>query len=300
MKEKTVCLNTEEISLKPIIRVENLTHTYGENTPFCRSAVKDVNMEIYQGEFLGVIGHTGSGKSTLIQHLNGLLKPTGGRILLGDRDIWAEPKKIRDVRFRVGLVFQYPEYQLFEETAYKDIAFGPKNMGLDEKEIDRRVRAAAAFAGLEEELLEKSPFDLSGGQKRRVAIAGVIAMEPEVLILDEPSAGLDPAGRRSLLENIRAYHKEKGTTVVMVSHSMDEVAENVDRIVVLADAGVVMSGTPHEVFSRAQELIDVGLNVPQVTQVAMELVRRGVPVDPAVYTVADLRAALAALKGGRA
>ncbi len=300
MKEKTVCLNTEEISLKSIIRVENLTHTYGENTPFCRSAVKDVSMEIYQGEFLGVIGHTGSGKSTLIQHLNGLLKPTGGRILLGDRDIWAEPKKIRDVRFRVGLVFQYPEYQLFEETAYKDIAFGPKNMGLDEKEIDRRVRAAAAFAGLEEELLEKSPFDLSGGQKRRVAIAGVIAMEPEVLILDEPSAGLDPAGRRSLLENIRAYHKEKGTTVVMVSHSMDEVAENVDRIVVLADAGVVMSGTPHEVFSRAQELIDVGLNVPQVTQVAMELVRRGVPVDPAVYTVADLRAALAALKGGRA
>ncbi len=300
MKEKTVCLNTEEISLKPIIRVENLTHTYGENTPFCRSAVKDVSMEIYQGEFLGVIGHTGSGKSTLIQHLNGLLKPTGGRILLGDRDIWAEPKKIRDVRFRVGLVFQYPEYQLFEETAYKDIAFGPKNMGLDEKEIDRRVRAAAAFAGLEEELLEKSPFDLSGGQKRRVAIAGVIAMEPEVLILDEPSAGLDPAGRRSLLENIRAYHKEKGTTVVMVSHSMDEVAENVDRIVVLADAGVVMSGTPHEVFSRAQELIDVGLNVPQVTQVAMELVKRGVPVDPAVYTVADLRAALAALKGGRA
>ena len=300
MKEKTVCLNTEEISLKSIIRVENLTHTYGENTPFCRSAVKDVSMEIYQGEFLGVIGHTGSGKSTLIQHLNGLLKPTGGRILLGDRDIWAEPKKIRDVRFRVGLVFQYPEYQLFEETAYKDIAFGPKNMGLDEKEIDRRVRAAAAFAGLEEELLEKSPFDLSGGQKRRVAIAGVLAMEPEVLILDEPSAGLDPAGRRSLLENIRAYHKEKGTTVVMVSHSMDEVAENVDRIVVLADAGVVMSGTPHEVFSRAQELIDVGLNVPQVTQVAMELVRRGVPVDPAVYTVADLRAALAALKGGRA
>ncbi len=300
MKEKTVCLNTEEISLKPIIRVENLTHTYGENTPFCRSAVKDVSMEIYQGEFLGVIGHTGSGKSTLIQHLNGLLKPTGGRILLGDRDIWAEPKKIRDVRFRVGLVFQYPEYQLFEETAYKDIAFGPKNMGLDEREIDRRVRASAAFAGLEEELLEKSPFDLSGGQKRRVAIAGVIAMEPEVLILDEPSAGLDPAGRRSLLENIRAYHKEKGTTVVMVSHSMDEVAENVDRIVVLADAGVVMSGTPHEVFSRAQELIDVGLNVPQVTQVAMELVRRGVPVDPAVYTVADLRAALSALKGGRA
>ena len=285
--------------MKPIIRVENLTHTYGENTPFCRSAVKDVNMEIMEGEFLGIIGHTGSGKSTLIQHLNGLLKPTSGRILLGDRDIWEDPKKIRDVRFRVGLVFQYPEYQLFEETVYKDVAFGPRNMGLDETEIDRRVRSALIFSGLSEDLLEKSPFDLSGGQKRRVAIAGVIAMEPEVLILDEPSAGLDPAGRRSMLENIRNYHREKGTTVVMVSHSMDEVAENVDRIVVLADAGVVMSGTPHEVFSRAQELLDVGLNVPQVTQVAMELARQGIGIDPAVYTVADLRAALSALKGGR-
>ena len=285
--------------MEPIIRVENLTHTYGENTPFCRSAVKDVNMEILKGEFLGIIGHTGSGKSTLIQHLNGLLRPTSGKIYLGNRDIWADPKKIRDVRFRVGLVFQYPEYQLFEETAYKDIAFGPKNMGLDEKEIDRRVRASAAFVGLGGELLDKSPFDLSGGQKRRVAIAGVIAMEPEVLILDEPSAGLDPAGRKELLGNIRAYHREKGTTVVMVSHSMDEVAENVDRIVVLANAGVVMSGTPHEVFSRAKELLDVGLNVPQVTQVAMELVRQGVAIDPAVYTVPDLRKALAALKGGR-
>ena len=285
--------------MKPIIRVENLTHTYGENTPFCRSAVKDVNMEIMEGEFLGIIGHTGSGKSTLIQHLNGLLKPTSGRILLGDRDIWEDPKKIRDVRFRVGLVFQDPEYQLFEETVYKDVAFGPRNMGLDEKEIDRRVRSALAFSGLSEDLLEKSPFDLSGGQKRRVAIAGVIAMEPEVLILDEPSAGLDPAGRRSMLENIRNYHREKGTTVVMVSHSMDEVAENVDRIVVLANAGVVMSGTPHEVFSRAQELIDVGLNVPQVTQVAMELKRQGVDIDPAVYTVPALREALKTLKGGR-
>lgn len=285
--------------MEPIMRVEDLTHTYGENTPFCRSAVQNVNMEIMRGEFLGIIGHTGSGKSTLIQHLNGLLKPTGGRILLEGRDIWAEPKQIRDVRFRVGLVFQYPEYQLFEETVYKDVAFGPKNMGLDEKEIDRRVRSAIAFSGLGEDLLDKSPFDLSGGQKRRVAIAGVIAMEPDVLILDEPSAGLDPAGRRSMLENIRRYHREKGTTVVMVSHSMDEVAENVDHIVVLANAGVVMSGTPHEVFSRAQELIDVGLNVPQVTQVAMALVKQGVGIDPAVYTVAALRDALLALKGGR-
>ena len=285
--------------MKPIIRVEDLTHTYGQNTPFCRSAVQGVSLEIYEGEFLGIIGHTGSGKSTLIQHLNGLLKPTSGAVYLSGQDIWADPKKIRDVRFRVGLVFQYPEYQLFEETVYKDIAFGTKNMGLEEEEIDRRVRSAAAFAGLGEELLDKSPFDLSGGQKRRVAIAGVIAMEPEVLILDEPSAGLDPAGRRSLLENIRAYHRQKGTTVVMVSHSMDEVAENVDRIIVLADAGVVMSGAPHQVFSRAQELIDVGLNVPQVTQVAMALRRRGVDVDPAVYTVAQLQNALAALKGGR-
>ncbi len=284
--------------MKPIIRVENLTHTYGANTPFCRNAVENVNMEILEGEFLGIIGHTGSGKSTLIQHLNGLLKPTGGRILLGERDIWADPKKIRDVRFRVGLVFQYPEYQLFEETVYKDVAFGPRNMGLDETEIDRRVRSAVTFAGLGEDLLDKSPFDLSGGQKRRVAIAGVIAMEPEVLILDEPSAGLDPAGRRSMLENIRNYHRQKGTTVVMVSHSMDEVAENVDRIVVLANAGVVMSGTPHEVFSRARELLSVGLNVPQGTQVAMELVKRGIGIDPAVYTVADLRAALSAWKGG--
>ena len=282
--------------MEPIIRVENLTHTYGMDTPFCRSAVQNMNLEIRKGEFLGIIGHTGSGKSTLIQHLNGLLKPTSGTIYLNGRDIWADPKKIRDVRFKVGLVFQYPEYQLFEETCYKDIAFGPKNMGLDKEEIDRRVRSAAAFAGLSEDLLEKSPFDLSGGQKRRVAIAGVIAMDPEVLILDEPSAGLDPKGRRDLLRNIREYHEQRGTTVVMVSHSMDEVAENVDRIIVLAQAGVVMSGTPREVFSRAQELVDVGLNVPQVTQVALELRRRGVEIDDAVYTVADLRRALGALK----
>ena len=285
--------------MEPIIRVENLTHTYGQDTPFCRSAVQNMDLEIRKGEFLGIIGHTGSGKSTLIQHLNGLLKPTSGTIYLNGRDIWADPKKIRDVRFKVGLVFQYPEYQLFEETCYKDIAFGPKNMGLAPDEIDRRVREAAAFAGLREDLLEKSPFDLSGGQKRRVAIAGVIAMEPEVLILDEPSAGLDPKGRRDLLKNIREYHEKRGTTVVMVSHSMDEVAENVDRIIVLAQAGVVMSGTPREVFSRAQELVDVGLNVPQVTQIALELRRRGVEIDDAVYTVSDLRRALGELKGGK-
>ncbi len=286
--------------MEAIIHVENLTHTYGEGTPFERSAVEGVSFDIFAGEFLGVIGHTGSGKSTLIQHLNGLLKPTGGKILFHGRDIWADPQKIREVRFRVGLVFQYPEYQLFEETARRDIAFGPKNMGLGEAEIAERVEEAAAFAGLAPELLDRSPFELSGGQKRRVAIAGVIAMRPEVLILDEPSAGLDPAGRSSLLRNIRAYHAATGSTVVLVSHSMDEIAENVQRIMVLAHAGVVMSGTPHEVFSRAAELEAVGLSVPQVTKVAMELNRRGVDVDPAVYTVSDLRDALLARKGGRA
>ena len=285
--------------MEPIIETKMLTHIYSAGTPFQHTALDQVDFCAYPGEYLGIIGHTGSGKSTLIQHLNALLKPTSGQVLFQGADIWSDPQTTKKTRFQVGLVFQYPEYQLFEETVYKDVAFGPRNMGLDEKEIDRRVRAALAFAGLGEDLLEKSPFDLSGGQKRRVAIAGVIAMDPEVLILDEPSAGLDPAGRRSMLENIRAYHRQKGTTVVMVSHSMDEVAENVDRIVVLANAGVVMSGTPHEVFSRAQELMDVGLNVPQVTQVAMELKRQGVDIDPAVYTVADLRAALAALKGGR-
>ena len=228
--------------MEEIICVENLTHTYGAGTPFCRSAVQDMSLDIYRGEFLGIIGHTGSGKSTLIQHLNGLLKPTTGRILLGGKDIWADPKKIRDVRFRVGLVFQYPEYQLFEETVYRDIAFGPTNMGLSKEDIDRRVRESARFAGLSEELLEKSPFALSGGQKRRVAIAGVIAMEPEVLVLDEPSAGLDPQGREELLANIRAFHRERGTTVVLVSHSMEEIAKNVDRIVVLSDSHVLMSG----------------------------------------------------------
>ena len=286
--------------MEPIIRVENLVHTYGEGTPFCRSAVDGISLDIYPGEFLGVIGHTGSGKSTLIQHLNGLLKPTAGRVLFHGKDIWEDTKKIREVRFRVGLVFQYPEYQLFEETVRKDISFGPKNMGLDEAEIARRVERAAAFAGLTPELLDQSPFDLSGGQKQRVAIAGVIAMEPEVLILDEPSAGLDPAGRSSLLQNIRDYHRSTGGTVVLVSHSMDEIAENVDRIAVLSDAGVVMSGTPQEVFSRSEELEAVGLTVPQVTKVAMELRRRGVAVDASVYTVEDLYRSLTALRKGGA
>ena len=281
-----------------IIKVENLTHTYSVGTPFERSAVEDMSLSVYRGELLGLIGHTGSGKSTLIQHLNGLLKPTAGRILLGGRDIWAEPKKIRDVRFRVGLVFQYPEYQLFEETVYQDIAFGPANMGLSGDELDRRIRDAARFAGLDESLLDKSPFALSGGQKRRVAIAGVIAMEPEVLVLDEPSAGLDPRGRGELLSHIRAYHRERGNTVVLVSHSMEEIARYADRIVVLAHGKTLMSGTPREVFSRGGELTRAGLDVPQTTRIAMELNKRGLAVDPAVYTVEELANALLALKKG--
>ena len=286
--------------MEPILRVENLTHTYSAGTPVQRNAVEQMNIEVMPGEFLGIIGHTGSGKSTLIQHLNGLLKPTEGHVYLEGKDIWAEPKKIRQVRFQVGLVFQYPEYQLFEETVYKDIAFGPGNMGLNKAEIDRRVREAAAFVGLDEALLDKSPFELSGGQKRRVAIAGVIAMEPKVLILDEPTAGLDPVGREMILRQIRNYHKERGTTVVLVSHSMEEIAQNVDRIVVLKGAKNYMDGTPREVFARAEELEAVGLDVPQVTKVAMALRRRGVEIDTAVYTVEELKNALLRLKGGTA
>ena len=278
--------------MEPIIRVEGLTHTYGQDTPFCRSAVDGVSLEIYRGEFLGIIGHTGSGKSTLIQHLNGLLQPTVGKIYLDGRDIWADPKKIRDVRFRVGLVFQYPEYQLFEETAYKDIAFGPKNMGLDQEEIDRRVRAAARFAGLDEGLLEKSPFDLSGGQKRRVAIAGVIAMEPKVLILDEPTAGLDPVGTESILSNIRAYHKAQNATIIMVSHSMEEMARTVDRLVVVNDGKIALEGAPSQVFQHGQELEDMGLGIPQMTRVFNRLKAMGVDVGSSVYTVEQAKRAI--------
>ena len=214
--------------MEPILQIKHLTHTYGVGTPFQRSAVEDLNFDIYPGEFLGVIGHTGSGKSTLIQHLNGLLRPTGGQVLLNGRDIWADPKKIREVRFQVGLVFQYPEYQLFEETVYKDIAFGPANMGKTGDELDHCVREAARMVGILDDQLQKSPFELSGGQKRRVALAGVLAMEPQVLILDEPTAGLDPAGRENLMANIRDYHENKKRTIILVSHSMDEIAQNVE------------------------------------------------------------------------
>ena len=284
--------------MEPILQVEHLTHTYGSGTPFERSAVKDMSFTVEEGEFLGIIGHTGSGKSTLIQHLNGLLRPTSGRILLRGKDIWEEPKKIRDVRFQVGLVFQYPEYQLFEETVYKDIAFGPTNMGLSGEELDHCVREAAKLVGLDSAILEKSPFELSGGQKRRVALAGVLAMRPKILVLDEPSAGLDPAGLENLLANIRDYHRNLGGTVILVSHSMDEIAQNVDRILVLKSARILMSGTPGEVFARADELLSAGLDVPQITHVARRLHAQGLPIDPAVYTVEDLKRQLLALKKG--
>ena len=284
----------------PILEIKNLTHTYGIGTPFRRSAVEDVSFAVEQGEFLGIIGHTGSGKSTLIQHLNGLLKPTSGQILLDGKDIWAEPKKIRSVRFQVGLVFQYPEYQLFEETVYKDISFGPRNQGKTGEALDHAVREAARLVGLRDEQLEKSPFELSGGQKRRVALAGVLAMEPQVLVLDEPTAGLDPAGRENLMANIREYHRHKNATILLVSHSMDEIAQNVDRILVLKSAHILMSGTPAEIFTRAEELLSAGLDVPQITRVAMSLRDRGLPIDPAVYTVEDLERQLLALKGGGA
>ena len=284
--------------MEPILQVKDLTHTYGAGTPFQRSAVEHMSFDVNEGEFLGIIGHTGSGKSTLIQHLNGLLQPTAGEILLREKNIWAEPKKIREVRFKVGLVFQYPEYQLFEETVYKDIAFGPANQGKTGDELDYAVREAAKLEGIRDDQLEKSPFELSGGQKRRVALAGVLAMEPEVLVLDEPTAGLDPAGRENLMANIRDYHRNKGKTIILVSHSMDEIARNVDRILVLKNAHVLMQGTPAEVFARGEELLSAGLDVPQITRIAMELKRRGVDIDPAVYTVEALERQLLALRKG--
>ena len=283
--------------MEPILQVKNLSHIYSAGTPFEHIALKDVSFAAQKGEFIGIIGHTGSGKSTLIQHLNGLLKPTSGEILLDGENIWKDKKTTRQARFRVGLVFQYPEYQLFEETCYKDIAFGPKNMGLDEKEIDRRVREAAEFVGLTEQQLQASPFDLSGGQKRRVAIAGVIAMEPEILILDEPIAGLDPAGREDILGNIRDYQKAKNATVMMVTHSMSDAARLADRLLVMNKSHLAMDGTPEEVFSRAWELQDMGLNIPDVTRVFMRLKEMGLDV-PNVYTTEQAVAALNLLKGG--
>ncbi len=280
------------------IEVRNLSHTYSVGTPFQHDAVKHLSFTVERGEFLGIIGHTGSGKSTLIQHLNGLLKPTEGDVLLDGESIWKDKLTTRAARFRVGLVFQYPEYQLFEDTVFQDIAFGPKNMGLKEAEIRQRVLRAADFAGVDRSVLDKSPFDLSGGQKRRVAIAGVIAMEPEVIVFDEPTAGLDPAGCASLLENIRAYRQATGATILMVSHSMDDVARLADRLLVLNKGQVEMMGKPSEIFTRAQRLREIGLNVPQVTTLFLRLKELGAPVDPATYTVEDALEQLLRLKGG--
>ena len=282
-----------------MIEVKNLCHTYSIGTPFRHDAVKNMNFTVEKGEFLGIIGHTGSGKSTLMQHLNGLLKPTGGDVLLNGESIWKDKQTTRAARFKVGLVFQYPEYQLFEDTVYKDIAFGPKNMGCSEEEIRRRVLRAADFVGLPQEALEKSPFDLSGGQKRRVAIAGVIAMEPEVVIFDEPTAGLDPAGCEAILENIRRYRQESGATVLMVSHSMDDVALLADRLLVLNEGAVEMLGTPSEVFAHAARLQEIGLTVPQVTALFLRLRELGLPVEPATYTMDAALRQLRRLKGGK-
>ncbi len=268
-----------------VIRTENLTYTYSQGTPFEKTAVKDVNIEIEEGELVGIIGHTGSGKSTLIQHLNGLIKPTSGKIFIDGVDIHDKDVKLRDIRFKVGLVFQYPEYQIFEETVYKDIAFGPTNMGLDEGEIDKRVRETAKLVGIDDSLLNKSPFELSGGQKRRVAIAGVMAMRPKVLILDEPTAGLDPRGREMILGQIKHYHKETGSTVLLVSHSMEDVARFAQKILVMNKGEVFCYDTPPAVFARADEIAAIGLSVPQITKVFSMLRSRGIDIRGDVYTI---------------
>lgn len=285
--------------MEPILEVKNLNYIYSIGTPFEHQALENVSFSVNRGEFIGIIGHTGSGKSTLMQQLNGLLKPTSGEVFLDGKDIWSDKKLTRQARFRVGLVFQYPEYQLFEETVYKDIAFGPKNMGLNEEEIDRRVREAAGFVGLTEAQLQVSPFDLSGGQKRRVAIAGVIAMEPEVLILDEPTAGLDPVGRAEILGNIEAYRKAKNATIMMVSHSMEDVARLTDRLLVLNGSHLAMDAAPAEVFTHAQELLEMGLSIPQVTQIFLYLREKGLDVAN-VYTIEQAVAELKRIRGGAA
>lgn len=283
--------------MAPILQVKDLSHIYSAGTPFEHVALKDISFSVERGEFVGIIGHTGSGKSTLIQHLNGLLKPTSGSVELEGKSIWSDKKFTQQSRFRVGLVFQYPEYQLFEETVYKDIGFGPKNMGLSAEEMDRRVREAAGFVGLEEKHLSMSPFDLSGGQKRRVAIAGVIAMEPEVLILDEPTAGLDPEGREEILKNINDYRTAKHATIMMVSHSMADVARLADRLLVMSGGQLQMNDTPERVFARADELLAMGLDIPEITKVFMHLKQMGLPVN-LVYTVQQAVQELVRLKGG--
>ncbi|OJU09212.1 MAG: energy-coupling factor transporter ATPase [Clostridiales bacterium 43-6] len=283
-----------------ILKTEHLNYKYSEGTPFAKTALTDINIEIEKGSFLGLIGHTGSGKSTLVQHFNGLLKPTAGKIYVDGQDIWQTPKQIRRICFKVGLVFQYPEHQLFDETVEKDIAFGPRNMELSEDEIQKRVKDAAEIVGLSEDLLKKSPFDLSGGEKRRAALAGVLAMQPEVLVLDEPTAGLDPKGRDTILERIKQYQKDSGTTVVLVSHSMEDVAKVADKVLVMNKNVVAMYDTVEQVFSRSDELSQMGLAVPSVTKIFMGLKKKGIPVNPGVFTVEQGKQELMKLlpKGG--
>lgn len=268
-----------------IIEVKELSFTYGIGTPFEKKAVDSLNLSINEGEVIGLIGHTGSGKSTFVQMLNGLIRPTGGTVLLDGKDIWEKPKQIRKIRFKVGMVFQYPEYQLFDETVYKDISFGPKNKGLSESEIDETVRKAAKFVGLSDELLEQSPFDLSGGEKRRAAIAGVIAMDPDVLVLDEPTAGLDPKGRKLLLSQIAQYHRERKNTIIIVSHSMEDIAQTTDRIIVMNHGKLEMFDTPKKVFSQVEKLESMGLRVPEITRIMLELKKEGYDVPSGVLTV---------------
>lgn len=272
-----------------ILKTEGLTYVYGDGTPFVRQAITDVTLDMEENTLYALIGHTGSGKSTLVQHLNGLIRPTSGKVYLDGEDIWAQPKKIRDVRFKVGLVFQYPEYQLFDETVARDIAFGPRNLGLDDAQIRERVEWASQTVGLSRPLLDKSPFDLSGGEKRRAAIAGVLAMKPKVLILDEPTAGLDPQGRDCLLDAIAAYRRENRSTVLLVSHSMEDVARIADRVFVMNDGRIEMDGTTAEVFSQADRLTEIGLNVPAVTRIMQQLRARGADVPEAVLTVGQAR-----------
>ena len=276
----------------PILETKNLSYVYSDGTPFRVTAINNVNISIEKGEFVGIIGHTGSGKSTLVQHLNGLLTPSSGEVLLDGKNINESKITRRQARFKVGLCFQYPEYQLFESTVYKDISFGPKNMGLSEDEIDNRVKKAADFVGLRPDMLNKSPFDLSGGEKRRVAIAGVMAMEPEILILDEPSAGLDPRGRDMIAEMISSYRKTTGSTVIIVSHSMEDVAKSADKVLVMNKSEVEMFGTVNEVFSKVERLADIGLNVPQLTQIFLNLKHNGMDVRTDIYTIKNAEAEL--------
>ena len=267
-----------------LIKAEHLTHIYSQGTPFEHIALNDVCFEIEKGDFIGVIGHTGSGKSTLMQHLNGLMKPTSGKLYFNGRDVWEKGYSLKDLRFSVGVVFQYPEYQLFEETVRKDVAFGPKNMGLSEDETEKRVIDAIRFVGLDESVLEKSPFDLSGGQKRRVAIAGIMAMRPQVLVLDEPTAGLDPYGRDQILDEIENYHQDPGATVLFVSHRMEDIAKTCSRIMVMSDAKLAMFDTVQNVFARADELVSMGLDIPQITRVFLDLKKSGYDIDGSVFT----------------